>query len=280
MGAKSPLIWFGGKATILGHILELIEQVDHDTYNEPFGGSARVIAEKPPGKVDVYNDINDDAVNFLMVVNEDPERFYQAVKKLPYSRSLFEQWQEELFHYRRRGGYISNFDRAVRFFYVNRLGIYGGGLNHKSGFKHSPKHNSPKSYQGVCERIHEFADRMRLVIIERHDFRDNIKTYDTPRTLHYVDPPYVGSEHRYPGDFDENDHRDLAKLLNKAKGKVILSYYDCDLVRELYPGWYRKEIKAKKNTVVSGEGYTRPDATELLLMNYKPMEQSLFEYGT
>jgi DNA adenine methylase len=272
---RSPLIWFGGKAMLAGTIIELMP--DHDCYVEPFGGAAHVIAQKPPSKVEVYNDINDDVVNFLMVLNEDPERLYEACRTLPYSRSLFEQWQDELFDQRRNGGEMSNFDRAVKFFYVNRLGINGGGLNHKSGWKHSAHHNSPKVYQNVCERINKFANRMREVFIECRDFRYIVETYDGPRTVFYVDPPYVGCERRYTGEFREQDHRDLAEILHRIKGKAIVSYYDCDLVKELYPGWRRVEIKTFKNSVKVEEGYERPEATELLLMNFEDEQMTIFD---
>jgi DNA adenine methylase len=120
MKVKSPLIWFGGKAMIAQRIVDLIPA--HNCFVEPFGGAAHVLASKPPSKTEVYNDINGDAVNFLMVLREDPERLQEACASLPYSRSLFEMWQNELFDQRRNGGEMNDFDRAVKFF--QRIYIY------------------------------------------------------------------------------------------------------------------------------------------------------------
>ncbi|WP_026678200.1 DNA adenine methylase [Fictibacillus gelatini] len=274
---KSPLIWFGGKAMLAEKIIELMPS--HSCYVEPFGGAAHVMAVKTPSKVDVYNDINGDVVNFLMVLRKDPDRLEDACSSLPYSRFLFETWQNELFENRRSEGTMNDFERAVKFFYVNRCGINGGGLNHKSGWKHSVHHNTPAVYQSICKRMKDFGERMRSVFIECRDFRYIIKTYDGPETLFYIDPPYVGCESRYTGKFSEKDHRELAELLCNIKGKAIVSYYADDLVNQLYYGWNRLELPAKKNTVVSGEGYTRPDATELLLTNFENKQMSIFEFA-
>lgn len=269
MSVKSPLVWFGGKAALVSKILHLLP--DHDTYVEPFGGAAHVIAAKPVGKIDVYNDILNDVVNFMVIATQRKDELVETCCSLPYSRSLFIQYQEELFSQRRLGGGMNDFDRAVRFFYVNRLGANGGGLNHKSGFKCSYHKNTPLSYQNACERINQFAERMRWVIIECRDFREIIKGYDSPRTAFYVDPPYVGTEYRYVGNFKENEHRELAKILHNVNGKVMLSYYDHPLIDELYDDqWYRLEVQVSKSAVFAGcTGQKKPQDTELILTNYE-----------
>ncbi|MEM5662306.1 hypothetical protein AAHB62_26485 [Bacillus cereus] len=66
----------------------------------------------------------------------------------------------------------------------------------------------------------------------------------------------------------------MASLLNKVKGKVILSYYDDQLLLELYPNWERESFKAYKQ-VVGGSGISC-DAEELLLMNFRIEQMSLF----
>jgi DNA adenine methylase len=56
-----------------------------------------------------------------------------------------------------------------------------------------------------------------------------------------VDPPYVHetrqSAHRYKFEMDEAQHRQLAKVLKKVKGKVVLSGYASVLYHELYRKW-------------------------------------------
>ncbi|MEC2277236.1 DNA adenine methylase [Bacillus velezensis] len=90
-----------------------------------------------------------------------------------------------------------------------------------------------------------------------------------------VDPPYVGRGQFYAGGFTEEDHRELARLLNQVKGKVVLSYYYDPLILDIYPNWESETFSAYKQ-VVGGSGKSR-GAEELLLFNYKITQLSLFD---
>src|SRR5690606_6635141 len=113
---------------------------------------------------------------------------------------------------------------------------------------------------------------MKNVMIDNRDFREIIRVYDSPDTLFYVDPPYIGREKYYAGGFTEQDHRDLAEMLNKVSGKVVLSYYDHPLVDELYHNWTRERFQAARQ-VVNGNNNT---AEEMVLMNFDNGQLTLF----
>lgn len=109
-------------------------------------------------------------------------------------------------------------------------------------------------------------------MIDNRDFREIFLVYDSPTTLFYVDPPYVGREKYYAGGFTEQDHRDLAEILNGIQGKAVLSYYDDPLVDELYPNWRRETFQSARQ-VVNGKNNI---AEELLLMNFDSGQLTLF----
>lgn len=267
MNTRSPLIWFGGKGKVAQHIISRMP--NHSCYVEPFGGAAHVIAQKPPVYSEVYNDIDGEVVNFLMVAINEPERLQKACDDLPYSRAIYEKWKREQ-------PPDDDFTRAVRFFYINRSGIAKGNsdsvFSTDTGWRHSKEHNTARTYRSACEIIPEFAKRMKSVMIDNRDFRDIIRVYDAPYTLFYVDPPYLGREKYYAGNFSEQDHRDLAQMMNKIQGKAIISYYDDPLLLELYPNWNRETFQAARQ-VVNGNNNT---ATELLLMNFDNGQLTLF----
>lgn len=110
MKTRSPLSWFGGKSKVAPEIIRRMP--DHKVYVEPFGGAAHVIAQKPRVQHGVYNDIDGNLVNFLMVARRNPEKLAEACASIPYSRQLYEQWQKEDMP-------KDDFERAVRFFYLN-----------------------------------------------------------------------------------------------------------------------------------------------------------------
>lgn len=270
MKLRSPLIWFGGKGKVAHHIISRMPE--HKTYVEPFGGAAHVITQKPRIAHEVYNDIDGELVNFLLVARAEPKRLSEACESLPYSRQLYEQWKnEELPH--------DEFERAVRFFYLNRSAVAKGNGpgGNKTGWRHSTQstQNPAMGYQSACKLIPAFADRFKGVMIEHEDYRTIIEKYDSPHVLFYVDPPYIGRERFYAGGFTEQDHRELAELLNNIKGKAIVSYYDDPLLLEIYPKWRRETFDSFKQVVNGDNCY----AEELLLMNFDDGQMNLFEFG-
>src|SRR5690606_2269031 len=120
-----------------------------------------------------YNDIDGELVNFLLVARDQPERLKKACESLPYSRELYERWKREPWP-------KDSFERAVRFFYMNRSAISAGNAHRSTGWSHGIKtgQNRAISYLSACELIPALAQRMRGVMIERSDFRDIFRIYD------------------------------------------------------------------------------------------------------
>jgi DNA adenine methylase len=113
------------------------------------------------------------------------------------------------------------------------------------------------------------------------DNRDAIKTierYDSSITLLYCDPPYVNAEQYYEASRHGFDHLALASALNQAQGYVALSYYQHDLLDQLYPApkWRRMTWQQKKNCAIQ-ENTSNDIGTELLLMNYPETFGGLFD---
>jgi DNA adenine methylase len=264
------LIWFGGKCKYAELIISKMPA--HKKYVEVFGGAAHVIVQKPRVNHEVYNDIDGNLVNFIMTARDYPQKFQEACEGLPYSRELYERWKKEKMP-------NNPFEKAVRFFYLNRCGIAKGNAEEipSTGWRHSTKssQNPAMGYISACQLIDKFSERMKGVMIENADFRTIITKYDDTDTLFYVDPPYVGREKYYAGEFSRKDHIELAELLRKVKARVVLSYYEDPLISELYAGWHKDSFDTYKQ-VVNGnmQGGT---AEELLYMNYDDGQLSLFD---
>jgi DNA adenine methylase len=95
----------------------------------------------------------------------------------------------------------------------------------------------------VDEQLPAIIERLRRVQIVCRPALEVIRTWDSPDTLIYCDPPYVhetrqeGSRDVYGVEMSEQDHRQLAALLNSCKAKVVLSGYPSSLYDDLYPSW-------------------------------------------
>jgi DNA adenine methylase len=111
------------------------------------------------------------------------------------------------------------------------------------------------------------------VIIDNRDVERSLEEYDSPSTLHYVDPPYIGAEYYYQAGVRKKvkkpfDHQRLAEQLNAVEGYVALSYYPDPELDRWYPAdrWRRTTWQQPKScSIVADEMQI---ATELLLCNY------------
>jgi DNA adenine methylase len=106
----------------------------------------------------------------------------------------------------------------------------------------------------------EIHSRIMRVQIECQDFRKIFKTYDTPETFFYCDPPYLPDTRKNGGyryEMNLEDHKELVQILLKVKGKVLLSGYRHEVYTPLEEaGWRRIDFP----TVCFAAGRTRGTA--------------------
>jgi len=116
-GKRRKLVFFpyiGGKFFMLDVILKLIPK--HDIYVEPFGGSAKVLLNKPLSKVEIYNDYDMKIANLFYVVAFKFEEFYEKASRLVYSRAIRKHVLEE--HSKIELKELGDIDLAVKTYYL------------------------------------------------------------------------------------------------------------------------------------------------------------------
>jgi len=125
-----------------------------------------------------------------------------------------------------------------------------------------PRGAKPK-IKDIYRDFHVWSKRLKGVCIENMDFKKLIQTYDSPQTLFYLDPPYIGTESYYqtPQGFHIDQHIELANILKTIQGKFVLSYNDCEVVRDLYKSFELIEVE----TVYSLNGANKKLAKELII---------------
>lgn len=66
--------------------------------------------------------------------------------------------------------------------------------------------------------------------------------------------------------FSAQDHYRLSEVLSHVKGRFILSYNDCPLVRELYADYCIEGIT--RTTTLAGNGNNQTQFPELIIRNF------------
>lgn len=269
----------GGKHSIAGEIVAQFPP--HNTYKmyvEPCCGACHVLLAKPRYKHDeIINDTDGNLIAYWMEMVEHGEELQAELEQLPYSYDLYYKWYPTLFD----GSIMSQHERAKRYYYCLRL--TGTGWLRKSRVGWHNGISNVHSFRNSIERFKAIQGRMRYVLIDKHDILDVIAERDSPNTFFYIDPPYVGVEHYYEGcNRDEKGkkifpHQELAEVLHQIKGKAALSYYPHPLIDGLYADWRQTSRKKHKDSQIQLAVREEDTATEILLMNYEPATQSLWD---
>lgn len=266
MGKLIAFGWYGGKYSHLDWLLPLLPKVHH--YCEPFGGSAAVLINREPSPVETYNDIHGEVVNFFRVLREQGDALTKAIGLTPFSREEFERAISEP----TEG--LSELERARRFYILARQVRTGLAQKASSGrwahcklTSRAGMAGAVSRWLGAVEDLPLIAQRLLRVQIEHAPAIEVIERYDSEETLFYCDPPYPhgsrGDANAYANEMTDEQHRELAEVLHKVKGKVALSSYHCDLNDELYGDWQRIESDAKMIHSV------KQARTEVLWVNYQ-----------
>lgn len=261
-----PFTWYGGKYSHLSWILPLLPK--EKQYVEPFGGSGAVLLNREPAEVETFNDIDSDVTNFFKVLREDTDELLEKIALTPYSREEFEEAVEKMGNDK-----LSDMEKA-RLFYV-RAGQVTNGLAQSATpgrwsycitMSRRNMSGNISSYYGKLDKLEKIAERLRRVQIENKPSLDCIQRYDSENVLFYCDPPYPSSSRGEPNAYNyemsNEEHRELAEVLHQCDGKVAISSYECDLMRDLYGNWRKSREKEKKTPT------GKADRQECLWMNY------------
>ena len=250
---NSFISWIGGKRLLRKKILEEFpEQGTFSRYIEVFGGAGWVLfASDRHAKMEVYNDVNGNLVNLFRCIKYHPDAVQNELQYILISREQFYDAREQI---EIRG--MTDIQRAARF-YILIKESFGADVR-SFGLR-------PRDIEKAKEYLIQVSKRLNKVVIENLDFQKILKNYDKNDALFYLDPPYYETEKYYPDRFMPEDHVRLKEALDVIKGKFVLSYNDCEYIRELYKGYHIIEVERLHNLVMKER---KPKYKELIIKNY------------
>lgn len=241
-GRRTLLPWMGGKSRLAAQIIPLLPA--HTTYVEPFCGGCAVFFRKPRSKAEILNDADNRLVTLLRVFRFHPDELLREIQYLTHSRREF--------HDALAQPGITDIQRAARFLLVLKAAFGGKAASPSFGYGLTGKANF--TLAAVSALVAAARERLDGVTIECLDFAEVIRRYDSPATLFYCDPPYIGTE-QYACPFTMDDHGRLRGILDEIRGKAVLSLNDCQESRDLYAGWQVESLAVRYS--VGGKGSDR-----------------------
>lgn len=293
---KAIVPWFGGKRTMAPVIARQLGQ--HAQYFEPLCGSMAVLFAKEPSRQETVNDLHGDLINLARVL-QDPQAapvLYERLQTVLFSESFLRDAAEHLDDESSLSLIVAHkpaadslsIERAYWYFlasWMMRNGVAGTArMGYQVAVRWTKGGGSPTTrFRNAIESIPAWHERLRNVVILRRDaFGIMDRFEDCEGTAIYVDPPYMASSRsgygngsKYKHEFEHDnplfgdDHRRLAEILRAYKqARIVVSYYDCPAVRELYDGWtFIEHTRQKHLHAKNGRGARPKDAPELLILN-------------
>lgn len=256
MVSRPALRYHGGKFRLAPWVIAHFPP--HESYVEAFGGGASVLLRKQRTGCECYNDLDGAIVSFFRVLREPAaaRELQRRTALTPFARAEFE-WT-----YSTPADAIDAAHKlVVRSFFGH--GSDSATRSSRTGFRAKPtqRRSTPAvEWAGWPLQIPELCERLQGVVIEQRDAVEVMRRFDSPVTLHYVDPPYVlssrtawrtNASRQYRHELQDEDHVRLADELHSLSGMVVISGYPTPLYDRLYAGWQRVETRAAADMGVS-----------------------------
>lgn len=257
---RTPITYYGGKQTMLPHILPLVPS--HEIYTEAFCGGAALFFAKEPVRAEIINDLNLDLVNFYNVVQCDFESLKELIDRTLHSRDVHA-------HARHILQYPSFFIPVERAWAVWACSKMGFASKLDGSFGYDRRGTQTKKLRNAKDNFtHELCYRLEHATIESRDALQVIESYDTPDAFHFVDPPYVDTNcGHYTDMFGRRELQDLLEVLSQVQGKFMLTGFpDEDIQRYADKhGWHIHKVER----TISASRTKRRKQEEWMVVNYE-----------
>jgi DNA adenine methylase len=292
---KTPIRYAGGKSKAIKIITPFVEDINKIV--SPFiGGGSLEVYWASMGKEVIGYDLFDVLVNFWDVLLKNKEELVEKLKEITpnseeYSRikeilmrwdntqDMLKDWKTD--HYKREDIVVLDKITAAAYYYFNHNTSYGPGY---LGWG-SSVYLQPKKWCDMIDKISKF-DLPTLSV--------NQGSFETVLPKHiddflYLDPPYylekdsdnkmftgIYPMRNIPVHHNGFNHELLRDLLKSHKGGFVMSYNNCETIREYYkefefhyPTWNYSmgngEKRIGKNRIEAGITNTK-ESHEILIV--------------
>jgi DNA adenine methylase len=213
--------------------------------------------------VEILNDRDGELVNFWRIIQVHLLPFMDYFKWAVVGRKFFD-WENK-----KIPETLTDIQRAVRYYYLQRLGFGGKTINRTFGSGATRPMNM--NLTTMEETLLEVHQRLQRVTIENLDACACITRYDRPETFFYIDPPYYHVAQDYAVQFSDADFVRLRETLRKVNGRFLLSLNDVPDVRKTFSCFSQDRVVCKYssgNSRVSADTRGK-DRRELFIHNLK-----------
>jgi DNA adenine methylase len=264
---KSPLRYPGGKSKAIRQIVEYVPE-NFSEYREPFigGGSLFIYLKQLHPTISFWiNDLNVDVYCFWLYARKDIEALVEAIWKIKRERKDGKELFRELTNQEAKN--LVPFERAVRFFVLNRITF--SGTVEAGGY--SQKAFESRFTDSSIERLYPLGELLRDVRITNLDYRD-VLLPEGSDVFTFFDPPYLSATksrlYGKKGLFHTGfNHDEFAEALKNYHHQWLVTYDDSAQIRTnfSFANIYEWELQYGMNNYKKAKA---AKGKELFISNY------------
>jgi DNA adenine methylase len=252
----SPLRYPGGKSKIYEKVKTLIEvyELSGKTYIEPFAGGFGIgigLLCDNIVKSAILNDYDAHIYHFWHSALNDTENLLKLITDTPITvdeREKQKQIYDANIENPLQDGFATLFLNRVNFSGVIKGGVIGG-VSQSGIYKVDCRFNKSEVIKRI-ETIAQLGNRIRLFCCDASDLITIHLQEMKDEAFFNIDPPYVVKGSRlYTNYFEEDDHKALSEVVTENLTDIpwIMTYDDCELIREIYSGYHMLEYSINHN---------------------------------
>ena len=259
----SPLRYPGGKAKVADFVQCLIKEnaLLDGTYVEPYvgGGSVALSLLFNEYVRDIY--INDKDISiyaFWYSVLHESEALCKLIEDTPIN---VETWHK-LKEIQSNKENVDLLNLGFSTFFLNRTNRSGilkagviGGYDQTGNYKIDARFNKDDLINRI-QRIADYADRIHLSNEDAVTLVQRLNNELFHNVIFYLDPPYyVKGKGLYMNYYNDDDHQDIAKVIDGILNhRWIISYDNVDFIANLYSKYRQETFELNYSASNSGRG--------------------------
>lgn len=261
MQFNTPLRYPGGKGKFAPFVKDLMlaNNLSGD-YLEPYAGGAGVALDllfNGYCKNIHINDLDIAICNFWKTVTSDTDSFLKLLSDVQID---IDEWHKQKFILANPDKF-SELEHGFATFFLNRTNRSGilkggviGGKNQSGEYKLDVRFNK----EDLAKRITKIGENSKHIYVYNLDALDLLNKVDSllpESSLIYLDPPYyVKGQGLYRNFYIHDDHVQIRKTLDKVKTKWIVSYDDCEEIKDIYNGYLQENYELNYSAYYKTKG--------------------------
>ena len=229
---KSPLRYPGGKSRAVELINTLVP--DFKEFREPFVGGGSVflnLKQTYPNKIFRINDIYYDLFKFWEIAQNQMDKM---IDQIYFWRNQFTQGKELHRFLITNKKEFNDIEIASAFFIFNRITF--SGTTESGGF--SNQSFNDRFTESSIQRLKQLEKILPKTQITNLDYQEVVEKKGDDVFL-FLDPPYYSATksalYGKNGNLHKQfDHKRFAEIMRNCKHKWLITYDDCDYIKELF----------------------------------------------